>query len=248
MMNGATLWMGSLSRTAKQALLAGNDIIMISRTPFLYDPVWTFLINSMKEDEEFRQCVRSAARRILVLKLKYLRGKRSVPYVPDLAKVANELPDPAGSNFFMNLAARSVTIVKPSPAGSVFPLTREKAGHVLLTGRYGDFFTAGKAAFPNAVIYRYSDSGEAPQMASFARNADTVIFCLADTIDLRVLHNLELMNKKVIILSVLSPVHIENVPWVNGAVAVYSYAPESFAAGFSAIIGKIPAKGTLPYE
>jgi beta-N-acetylhexosaminidase len=248
MMNGATSWTGSLSRTAKQALLAGNDIIMISRTPFLYDPVWTFLINSMKEDEEFRQCVRSAARRILELKLKYLRGKRSVPYIPDLAKVANELPDPAGSNFFMNLAARSVTIVKPSPAGSVFPLTRDKAGQILLAGRYGDFFTAGKAAFPNAVIYQYSDTGEASQMASFARNADTVIFCLADAIDLRVLHSLEQMNKKVIVLSVLSPVHIQNVPWVNGAVAVYSYAPESFAAGFSAIIGKIPAKGTLPYE
>jgi beta-N-acetylhexosaminidase len=248
MMNGATSWTGSLSRTAKQALLAGNDIIMISRTPFLYDPVWTFLINSMKEDEEFRKCVRSAARRILELKLKHLRGKRSVPYVPDLVKVANELPDPAGSNFFMNLAARSVTIVKPSPAGSVFPLTREKAGQVLLAGRYGDFFTAGKAAFPNAVIYRYSDTGEAPQIISFAHNADTVIFCLSDAIDLRVLLGLERMNKKIIVLSVLSPVHIENVPWVNGAVAVYSYAPESFAAGFSAIIGKIPANGTLPYE
>jgi len=41
---------------------------------------------------------------------------------------------------------------------------------------------------------------------------------------------------------------LESVPWVTGAVAVYSYAPESFAAGFSAIIGRIPALGVLPYE
>jgi beta-N-acetylhexosaminidase len=248
MMNGATSWTGSLSRTAKQALLAGNDIIMISRTPFLYDPVWTFLLSSMKEEKEFRERVRNAARRILELKLKYLRGRTSVPYIPDLAKVANGLPDPAGSNFFMNLAARSVTIVKPRSGGNVFPLTREKAGQVLLAGRYNDFFTAGKAAFPNAVIYRYPDSGIAPQIASFARNADTVIFCISDALDLRVLHGLQEMNKKVIVLSALNPVHIQNVPWVTGAVAVYSYAPESFAAGFSAIIGKIPAKGALPYE
>jgi len=71
---------------------------------------------------------------------------------------------------------------------------------------------------------------------------------MSDSIDLRVLRTLQQLNKKVIVFSVLSPVHIENVSWVTGAVAVYSYAPESFAAGFSAIIGKIPAQGVLPYE
>jgi beta-N-acetylhexosaminidase len=43
-------------------------------------------------------------------------------------------------------------------------------------------------------------------------------------------------------------VYLESVPWVDGAVAVYSYAPESLAAGFSTIIGKITAEGKLPYE
>jgi beta-N-acetylhexosaminidase len=61
------------------------------------------------------------------------------------------------------------------------------------------------------------------------------------------LRNLQQLNKKVIVLSILSPVHIESVPWVTGAVAVYSYAPESFAAGFSAITGRIQAQGILPY-
>jgi beta-N-acetylhexosaminidase len=248
MMNGATAWAGSLSRTAKQALLAGNDIIMFSSTPFLYDPVWNLLASSMKEDEEFRRCVRSSARRILELKLRYLRGNKSVPYIPDPVRVANELPNPEGSAFFLNLAARSVTIVKPVPAGDVFPLTGEKAGRVLLAGRYGDFFNAGRAAFPGAATYRYSDSAGASEIAAYARNVDTIIFCLSDSVDLRVLRSLEWMNKQVIVFSVLSPVHIESVPWVDGAVAVYSYAPESFAAGFSAIIGKIPAEGTLPYE
>jgi beta-N-acetylhexosaminidase len=202
----------------------------------------------MKEDEEFRQCVRSSARRILELKLKFLRGETSVPYIPDLVRVENELPDPEGSAFFLNLAARSVTIVKPAAGGELFPLTREKAGRVLLTGRYGDFFTAGRAAFPNAVMYRYSESGGAAEIDYYARNADTIIVCLSDPVDVRALRSLQRMNKQVIAFSILSPVHIESVPWVTGAVAVYSYAPESFAAGFSAIIGRIPAEGTLPYE
>jgi len=248
MMNGATDWAGSLSRTAKQALLAGNDIVMFSKTPLLFDPVWTYLVSSMKEDKEFRLSVRAAARRILTLKLRDLRGENKVPYIPDLKKAEAGVPDPQGAAFFLSLAARSVTIVKPSPAESLFPLTAQKAGRVLLAGQYNDFFRAGIAAFPGAGMYRYSESQAPANIVPYARNADTIIFCLSDTYDVRVLRALETMGKKVIVLSVLSPVHLESVPWVNGAVAVYSYAPESFAAGFSAIIGRIPARGILPYS
>jgi beta-N-acetylhexosaminidase len=248
MMEGATSHLGSLSRTAKQAIVAGNDIIMFSSTPFLYDTVWTFLLGSMREEEDFRRSVRNSVRRILELKLKNLRGEKSVPYIPDLQRVENELPDPEGSAFFLNLAARSVTIVKPNPASSVFPVTRERAGRVLLAGRYSDFFTYGRAAFPDAGIYRYSSGTSPDDIIPYARNADTVIFCLADNSDLRILRNLRNLNKRVIVLSVLNPVHLESVPWVTGAVAVYSYAPESFASGFSAITGRIPALGILPYE
>jgi len=248
MMVGATSYLGSLSRTAKQAIVAGNDIIMFSSTPFLNDSVWTFLINSMKEEEEFRRIVRSSARRILELKLKYLRGESSVPFFPDPRRVEAEIPDSEGSAFFLNLAARSVTVINSDTHSDIFPLTAEKAGNVLLAGRYGDFITYGRAAFPDAGVYRYSSASNPADIVSYARNADTVIFCLADNTDLRVLRNLQSLNKQVVVLSVLSPAYIESVPWVTGAVAVYSYAPESFAAGFSAIVGKIPAQGILPYE
>jgi beta-N-acetylhexosaminidase len=51
----------------------------------------------------------------------------------------------------------------------------------------------------------------------------------------------------VILFSVLSPVYLEEVLWVDGALAVYSYAPESFIAGFSAILGRIVPQGRLPF-
>jgi beta-N-acetylhexosaminidase len=249
MMNGATEWAGSLSRAAKQALLAGNDIIMFSKTPLLFDPVWTFLVASMKDDAEFRLRVRDAARRILTVKLKYLRGEGKVPYIPDLEKIEAELPDPEGSAFFLSLAARSVTLLKGSePLDKIFPLSAENAGRVLLAGQYEDFFRAGRAAFPNAASFRYIYSQNADQLVSSARNADTVIFCLSDYAGLRLLRNLEPLKKRVIVLSVLSPVYLESVPWVSGAVVAYSYAPESFIAGFSAITGRISAAGKLPYE
>jgi beta-N-acetylhexosaminidase len=117
-----------------------------------------------------------------------------------------------------------------------------------LAGRFPDFFTYGRAAFPNASIFRFSAATDPGALVAQARNADTIIFCLSDQNDLRMLRNLQQLNRRVIVFSILSPVHLENIPWVTGAVAVYSYAPESFAAGFSAITGRIPALGILPYE
>jgi beta-N-acetylhexosaminidase len=242
MMNGATAFSGSLSRAAKQALLAGNDIIMLSKTPNMYDPVWTFLLSSMREDPLFRSRVRDAARRVLEVKLEYLRGGNKVPFVPDLKKVEENLPDPEGAAFFLDLAARSVTIVKGD-----FPLSPEAAGRVLLAGQYEDFFDAGKRAFPEAETFRYTGQ-PATELARRARNADTVIFCLSDDSELSRLRSLENLDKQVIVFSVLSPVYLDEVSWANGAVAVYSYARESFIAGFSAILGKISGEGRLPFS
>ena len=244
MMNGATMYAGSLSRAAKQALLAGNDIIMLSKTPNLFDPVWTHLAASMKEEPEFRERVRDACRRILTVKLEYLRGEKKVPYIPDLSKLEAGLSDPEGNAFFLSLAARSVTIVNNK---NIFPLSPENSGRVLLAGNYTDFFNAGKKAFPKAVSYWYNSSQSPWELASYARTADTVVFCLSDKAGLRILEQLRGLGKKIIVFSVLSPAYLDDALWTDGAVAVYSYAPESFIAGFSAILGRISGEGKLPF-
>ena len=244
MMNGATQYAGSLSRAAKQALIAGNDIIMLSQTPNLNDVVWTYLLSSMKEEPEFRQRVLNACRRVLAMKLEYLRGEKKVPYVPDLKKVEDELTDPEGAAFFLDLAARSVTLVNGK---DVFPLTQQKAGHVLLVGNYNDFFSAGRKAFPNAVSCWYNPPQATTELMALARNADTIIFCLSDRAGSRALQQLRDLNKRIIAFSVLSPAYLDEVSWADAAVAVYSYASESFIAGFSAILGRIPGEGRLPF-
>ena len=248
LMNGAAMFAGSVSRAARAALMAGNDIIMLSKTPNMFDPVWTSLALSMKDDKEFNSQVREAAQRILETKLKYLRGENSVPYIPDLKKVEEGLPDQEGAAFFLDLAARSVTIVKDTDSGGkpVFPLNPENAGRVLLAGRYGDFFSAGERAFPGSLSFRFPGRSSYELVRS-ARNADTVIFCLSEAGDLALLQSLKDMGKKVIIFSVLSPVVMEEAFWADGALAVYSYAPESFVAGFSAILGRIKPGGQLPF-
>ncbi|MDR2793891.1 MAG: glycoside hydrolase family 3 protein [Treponema sp.] len=244
MMNGATMSAGSLSKAAKQAIVAGNDIIMLSKTPLLFDPVWTLLLSSMKDEPEFKARVQDAARRVLEVKLTYLRGEKAVPYIPDVEKVKKNLPDPEGAVFFLDLAARSVTVIKDAP----FPLLPKDAGNVLLTGQYLDFFKQGKAAYPAAKSYWYSEDFGINDFLSYARAADTIIFCLSDAAGLRFLRALEPLKKKIIVFSVLTPVYLDGTPWVDGAIAVYSYANESFIAGFSVLIGRINAQGKLPFS
>jgi beta-N-acetylhexosaminidase len=248
MMNGAAAWAGSLSAAAKAALLAGNDVIMLSKTPNLSDPVWTVLLRSMGDDPVFRSRVRDAARRTLDAKLMYLRGDAKAPYIPDLTRVEAGIPDPEGARFFLDLAARSVTVVKGQAADgpALFPLGPDAAGRVLLAGRYEDFFSAGKAAYPAAAVYRYSESRGTAELAARALEADTVIFCLSGAADLAFLRRLEPLKKRVIVLSVLNPVYLEGLSWAAGALALYSYARESFTAGFSVMLGRIPAGGKLP--
>jgi beta-N-acetylhexosaminidase len=247
MMNGATTWAGSLSQAAKLALLSGNDVIMLSKTPSLGDPVWTNLLSSMRQESAFRERVRDAARRIVAVKLEHLRGKNAAPYIPDLRKAEAGLPDPEGSRFFLDLAVRSVTAL--DGAQDIFPLTQEKAGSVLLAGQYLDFFSAGRTAYPGARGYWYTPEPEAiATLLEMARRSDTIIFCLSDAEGLRVLRNLRGLGKRVIVFSVLSPVYLDQVSWIDGALAVYSYAPESFIAGFSFMLGRIGAQGQLPLQ
>jgi beta-N-acetylhexosaminidase len=253
MMNGAAVSAGSVSQAAKQALLAGNDIVLLSKTPNMSDPVWTSLAAAMTQEPEFRSRVRNAAMRILTAKLTYLKGEKAVPYVPDMRKVETSLPDPEGAAFFLEMAARSVTVVKgaANPSGDpgpepVIPLSPDKAGKVLLAGQYLDFFSIGRKAYPGASAYWYAPD-RIPDLVNYARSADTIIFCLSDAAGLSQLQALRPLGKRIIILSVLSPVYLEEASWADGAIAVYSYAPESFRAGFSVLLGRIPGRGRLPF-
>ncbi len=258
LMNGAASSAGSLSRAARRALEAGNDIIMLSKTPALDDPIWENLVEACRREPAFRERVRDAARRVLVLKIERLRAKNAPPFVPDPAEAARRVPDKEGAAFFLDLAVRSVTLVEGAPtregAGDAFPLTAEKAGKVLLAGQFEDFFAVGLAAYPGAARYRFSyvpqdraAPAERSALLRSAADADTIILCLANPASLELLQALRPLGRRVIAFSVLSPVYLDKAPWVDGAVAVYSYARPSFIAGFSALLGRTVPHGELPF-
>jgi beta-N-acetylhexosaminidase len=244
MMNGATMSAGSLTLAAKKALLAGNDIIMMSSTPALDDPVWVNLLRAMRQEPEFRLRVRDAAFRIMLVKLKYLRGENAVPLIPDMSKVRTAIPDKEGAVFFQSLAARSVTLIKDDKG--LLPLNDEKAGRLFLAGQNLDFFALGKKYFKDVSSYWYSAPVSNDLMRRAAR-ADTIIFYLSNREGIEVLRSFRPLGKKIIVFSVLSPAYINEVPWIDAAIAVYGNSSDSLLAGFSAILGKIPAQGAVPF-
>ena len=252
MMNGATTPAGSLSRAAQLALEAGNDILMFSKTPFLTDPVWTNLLATMQQNPQFRRRVQDAARRVLELKLTYLRRPETPPFVPKEAEVRKRVPDKEGQAFFLQLAARSVTVIFNK--NGVIPVKKEQASRVLFASPFEDFLSQGRKLFPGVRTWRFSYDAperleiEQQNLRLQAQQVDTVVITCANGYGANLIEALRASGKRVIVVSVLSPIYVERLPWVDGALAIYSYAPESFLVALSTLAGTIQPEGKLPFK
>ncbi len=60
------------------------------------------------------------------------------------------------------------------------------------------------------------------------------------------LQQLKAQARKVIVISALSPVYLDETPWVETAIAVYGDSRDSFRAGFAALAGDFVPTGRLP--
>ena len=239
MMHSAIRYAGSIAKAVQLALEAGNDIIESSTTPRLYDAFWTENIERMRTHAAFKSRVKAAARHIIFTKLTYFKSGRAVPLYPDIYTIAEKLPDREGQAFFLSLAAHAVTLVRPKD----IPYSVKSNERILLAGAYPAFFRAGLKRIPQAHTVNLSDG-----LLAKARQYDTIIYCLSDEQSLEQLQKLfkAYPKKKYIIFSVLSPVLLPRIPEIPTVLALYSYAPVSFTAGFAALLGDFVPKGRLP--
>ncbi len=239
MMNGATDYAGSVSRVVELAIEAGNNIVESSTTPSFSDPLWRNTLNRMKRDEQFRARVEDSVLRVLVTKLGYFKGTNPVGIYPEIADIADRVPDPDGASFFQSQAVRSVTVLRNGKE----PRVDAKSGSVLIASQFATFLDIGRQRFPDASIFGVND-----RLGSIAGNYDTIIFCLSSDYSLSVLKKMHHLRDRLIVVSAMSPVLLGDVPWVESAIAVYSYSPWSFTAAFGAIAGDFVPTGTLPLK
>ncbi len=250
-MTGALIGKKNLAEACYAAILAGNDIIMISRTITDYQNVWEYLFEKLQTNKNFRTIVTNAVRRILKTKLNYLTREDAVSLYPDPVKINRNIPSINGSKFFLDQAFRSVSLVREEN----LPIHINSESKVLLAGPYKTFLTEGKKQIDNASTYYFpfspnkeTEKRYIKDFKTTAENYDRVIFCLANRFGLEMLKTLKIINTKVTVISTLTPVYLETVTWVKSAVAVYGTGYESFMAGFDAVLGAYSPTGIVPFN
>lgn len=251
MMNGDTLYAGSLSNAFKMAIEAGNDIVISSTTAKLGEALWTSNLALMGEDENFKNRVKNAAFNVIKAKLDYFKSENAAPLYPNPETIDNFIPDREGQKFFLEQACRSITVEKKN----LFPLKNEKAGKVLLAGSLPRFFSEGKARYPEAAEFRYNyelgpneTAWMSENIGEVAKNFDTIIILVSSERSAKIAESLKPLEKKVIVFSIMTPNYSFSLDWADTIIAGYSYSPYTIQAMFGALNGEYNAKGVLPYK
>ena len=192
--------------------------------------------------------------RVIYTKLVYFKSDNHAPLYPDAAKISDSIPDKEGQRFFLNQACRSITLYR----GENFPYQPKEGERILIAGPFNSLFTEGKKRYPSAGTFHYSyelaadKSNEADWNAenfvSVASGYDTIIACVFNAHSAAIVNRLRGMGKKVIVLSIMSPVPELNNNWADIILCGYSYSSYTFAALFGALNGEYTPRGKLPLE
>lgn len=252
MMNGATMYAGSLSNAFRLAIEAGNDIVISSTTAKLDEALWTLNLTEMRRSTIFKQTVQKAARRVLFYKLTYFKSGNAAPLYPDVTTINQHIPDREGQQFFLSQACRSITLYKKGN----LPYKPRANERILLAGQkqFPEFFEEAHKRYNITAEFKY-DYEMGPIQADWMGNNiekmalsyDTIIICVANERNASVAERLaKLKGKRVIIVSVLSPVPVMQFKWADTIIFGYSYSPYTFKAIFGVLDGDYEAKGVLP--
>ena len=251
MMNGDTLYAGSLSAAFRMAIEAGNDIVISSTTARLNEALWVNNLALMRESDAFRSRVKDAAERVIRAKLDYFKSDGAAPLYPNPKSISKYIPDREGHKFFLNQACRSITLYKETD----LPLTEEKAGRVLFVGALPRFFQEGKKRFTNSAEFRFNYEMGPNETAWMCDNIsdtaigyDTIVVCVSSERSARVAETLKPLGKKVVVLSIMTPSYSFPLDWADEIIVGYSYSGYTFEALFGALCGEFEITGALPFE
>ena len=110
-MQGA-LGSSTLPEVCEMAIRAGSDFLLISRNPQEHEKIREYLTLLIAEDPEFLEMIRQSARRVLLTKIRYLKGEGAVPLIPEKKQENRNIPAIGSEDFFFSQAVRSTTLIK----------------------------------------------------------------------------------------------------------------------------------------
>lgn len=251
MMNGATMYAGSVSAAFRMAIEAGNDIVISSTTAHLGENLWTSNLSLMQTDESFKARVKDAAFRVIKAKLEYFKGGNAAPLYPNASEISKYIPDKEGDKFFLQQACRSITFYKKANERT----TSQNAGKVLLCGSLPRFFTEGKKRFSNVGEFRFSyelgpneTAWMSENIAKICDSYDTIIFLVANERSAQIAEQLKNKGKNVVIFSIMSPTYSFGLDWANEIILGYSWSGYTLEAMFATLCGEYEPDATMPFS
>jgi len=247
-MEGAQLKGRSLPEVAELAFRAGHDLILISQPQEQLNATLQRFARLAQNDTAFRERLKTSVRRIMRIKLRYLRGAHPVPLYPQASQAQRLIPAEGSKEFFFQQAARSVTFYRnqnlPWPSNP---------GRVLLVTPYGRSLQILRTRTAQVDVLEYSYNpfyGFDPQvrdnLRQLAERYDRILFNLVTPGSAQLLMALEPWSPKVTVLSQLSPTPLLKTPWVRSAVLVWGQGIENIELGIAAIFGDFQPRGRLP--
>ena len=250
-MTGAYYVSGDLADNCLEAVRGGNDVLEVSHGIDDYKRIYNRILNEIDSNEIFRKQVKESVKRILRIKMQYLKNDSNEYTFAQISgkDIEKYIPSKEAEAFFLQNAFRSISYAGKEKK---LPETGENE-KVLLAGQFRLFFEEGQKRFPDADRYYFpytpffkAQREDLETLPLKASGYDRIIFCLANPGSMELLESLEKQSEKIVVLSTLSPVYISRLEWIKYGIAVYGTGRESFTAGFSAIAGDIIPEGTLP--
>lgn len=249
-MNGAISGGVDTAQASLEALQAGNDMILVSHTPRVQEQTWRKLLSHTTGQQEFKERLRRAVRRILELKLTHFKSDGSGATIQRDNRT-EPIPSEGAWEFFQQSALRSVTLIRDGE----IPFEHSTNRRILLVGQFEEFLQEGRLRYPEAdtLLFPYSPfyfarPEDLERVSRISSHYEAVIFCLANYNSLEVLETLRSFSGSLAVLSALSPVYLREAPWVRTALAVYGTGRESFRAGFAALAGDFEPEGRIPVD
>lgn len=251
MMNGATVYAGSLSKAVQLAIEAGNDIIISSTTAKLNEALWQNNYELMQKDSQFRQKIKNAAYRVILSKLNYFKGDNFVPIFPDIQNLHKVLPNLEAKKFFTSQAARSITLQN----NNYLPLKLDS--DVLFASQYQTFIFSGCDKFKNSKRFYFNykmgpieTDWTSNQIIARANKSTIIIATIVNSESAKMVELLLQKGYQVIPVVISSPSYIfKNKTIMDQSkeiIYTYGYSKYSFDAVISCLAGEIEAKGKLP--
>ncbi|MCQ2603908.1 MAG: glycoside hydrolase family 3 protein [Spirochaetia bacterium] len=241
----------SVSKACFRSVQSGADIILVSRDSDTFDAARNLIVAEMNHDPAFKKQVEKSVRRILKVKMEYIKPAGKAAAIPDPGTVRKFFPNRDAEEFFFQQACRSVTLLPGTSPDSL--IRKGTDSSVLLVGTWRNFFQEGRSSFPGASSFVLDNSSfykpenaMIQELAVKCRQYKKIIFALTSPADAIILKHLQPYSDRIYVISSNTPAYVEKAGWKPKGVAVYGKDIYSYRAAFAVLKGAFKPKGKYP--